>query len=583
MRLSPTPDLGSTRRLLFAAVVVWLLVCGVEASGAPSLKNFGDTDDAMRLFIVRDLVAGRGWYDQWIGRLQPPQGLFMHWSRLLDGGLAGMMLALRPFLGAARAELTTRYVWPLIWILPAVISALVVARNLGGRAAVLLTAILLAFDLPLYRQFIPGRIDHHNLQIVMAVSSLACALARRDRARWAAVGGVATALGLAIGLEALPMQALVGAGYGLALARDRGEARVTGAYGAALAVASLAFFLAQTPPSRWGLPVCDALGVNLAAALAVAGVGLAAAALSSRKAPAWLRLAMLAIAGAAAGATYLAIAPQCLHGPFADMNPAVRSFWFNRIQEVQALPAMLKLARQAAIIASIMMLMALTSAAFLAIRSRRTGVGPPLLALAMVLVACVTAWFTWRMQDYVFWIGIPILGAAFSLLAARRLRDLFVPSVIATVLLSPWMAGVAVGAIAKPSTKASRVPANPGPRCFSPGAYRALAALPQGAVLAPTDMGPFILLAGRHAALVAPYHRMSTEILAAHGAFDATPPLAEARVKALGATYLVDCPPYPLVVGPGSLGSRLRTGWTPDWLERLSGPKDTLQIYRVKG
>lgn len=47
----------------------------------------GDTDDATRLVMVRDMFAGHGWWDQKITRLQPPVGLYMHWSRLLDGGL----------------------------------------------------------------------------------------------------------------------------------------------------------------------------------------------------------------------------------------------------------------------------------------------------------------------------------------------------------------------------------------------------------------------------------------------------------------------------------------------------------------
>ena len=71
-----------------------------------------------------------------------------------------------------------------------------------------------------YRQFTPGRIDHHNIQIAMTVVAMACLLARENRVRWAAAAGVAAGLGLAVGLEALAFQALIGAGYALELARD---------------------------------------------------------------------------------------------------------------------------------------------------------------------------------------------------------------------------------------------------------------------------------------------------------------------------------------------------------------------------
>lgn len=43
-----------------------------------------DTDDAMRLVQIRDLLAGQGWFDMSQHRLMPPNGAGMHWSRLVD-------------------------------------------------------------------------------------------------------------------------------------------------------------------------------------------------------------------------------------------------------------------------------------------------------------------------------------------------------------------------------------------------------------------------------------------------------------------------------------------------------------------
>src|SRR3989442_10500095 len=78
MRLSPTPDLGSTRRLVATAAVVTLAVWVflILSKGAIG-RSLGDTDDAMRLVLVRDLLAGRGWYDQLIPRLTPPTGAYL--------------------------------------------------------------------------------------------------------------------------------------------------------------------------------------------------------------------------------------------------------------------------------------------------------------------------------------------------------------------------------------------------------------------------------------------------------------------------------------------------------------------------
>ncbi len=571
-------------RLLALTAVLGIAVCGILAARYGLAARPSDTDDAMRLYLVRDLLAGRGWYDQWIARLQPPQGVFLHWSRLLDGGLAAMMSLLRLVMPPSAADLATRIAWPFLWLFPAIGCALIVARNLGGRSAVLLTAPLLLVDIELYRQFIPGRVDHHDVQIVMAMAAFACALAPGRRTLWAAVGGVAAGLGLAIGLEALAMQALVGASFALALARDRKAAGPAGAYGLGLAVASSGLFLLQTPPDRWSLSFCDALALNLVAGLVVAGAGLCLTAVLAGRAPAWGRLALLAGTAVASGGVYLALDPMCIHGPFAAMNPAVRPFWFDRIQEVQSLATMLKRERGPALVAVVTNLLALAGAALLVAREWRAPRTSVILAAAMMIAAVVVGYFSWRMQDYVFWVGIPLLGAALSRVAERRLGDLMIPSVIASLLVSPAIVGGAVAAIANVEAPPKKGGGNPYAFevCFDPRAYRQLAALPAGVVLSHADLGPFILIYSSQSPVAAPYHRMADAILAVHDAFNASPAVAEAAVRKLDAAYVVDCPAYPMIAAAGSFGDRLHRGEVPAWLEPLSGPKATLAIFRVR-
>ena len=359
--LSPSPDLRGARPMIWLALAVAVAICALLALWTGALHGYGDTDDATRLVIVRDLVAGRGWYDQSIPRLHPPQGTWLHWSRLLDGGIAGLILAFRQIAPPAAAEYWARYAWPLLWVFPAVAAALAIARNLGGRSAPFLTALLLLIHLQLYRQFHPGRIDHHDIQITMTVVALACALATRNRTRWAALAGAAAALGLAIGLEAMPLLAVIGAGYGLALARDRNAGGPAVAYGLVLAASTAALFMIETPPWRWSMAFCDEIAPNLVAGVAVAGLGLALAGALAPRAPSWGRIGLIAATALAGGGVYLALDPQCLHGPFAAMDPAVRPFWFDRIQEVQPLPKMLGLENRAALTAIAVLVMSLAS------------------------------------------------------------------------------------------------------------------------------------------------------------------------------------------------------------------------------
>jgi hypothetical protein len=100
--------------------------------------------------------------------------------------------------------------------------------------------------------------------------------------------------------------------------------------------------------------------------------------------------------------------------------------------------------------------------------------------------------------------------------------------------------------------------------------------------MATQDFGSYILQATPHSVLIAPYHRLSKQILAVHEAFNAPPNQAEARVRALGADYVLDCPTYPMFIDAGSFGARLRQGPPPAWLIPLSPPRAVLKIYRVR-
>jgi hypothetical protein len=591
MQLSPTPDLGSNRRVLITAAIITVCVWAVMAwSQGDIAKTLGDTDDAMRLVLVRDLLSGRGWYDQLVTRLQPPVGAYMHWSRLLDGALAAMTWVFRLVVAPSSAELATRFAWPLLWIFPAVVCALTIVRSLGGRAAVFVGMVLMLVDVQLYAQFRPGRVDHHNVQITLTLIAAAFTLTGRGRVGWAVGAGVAAGLGLAIGIEALAFQALIGASYGARLVLDPDEARSARAYGLALAASTLVFFALQTPPWRWSMSFCDSLGWNLLIAIGVAGVGLAAVASWGAKLSAAQRFGLLVLVGAAATAAYLGADPRCLHGPFASVDPRLRPIWFDRVQELRSWPVLLRVDRDAAIVSMTMALMGLASAIYL-LATRRRRLDPALwLACALMALAAFAASHALRMEDYAFWFGVPIVAAAFTDIAARRLRGLLLPTLVASLFLSPVCVALAMTAAvklsarptAKVAAKAKARTAAAADSCFDTRAYAPLETLPPGVVLADIDLGPFVLAHSANSVLSAPYHRMSWGIWAAHVALAAPPGAAERAARALKVRYVVDCPGSGSSQGPTSLEDNLRRGRVPPWLEPLSKPGDTLQIYQVK-
>jgi hypothetical protein len=590
MPLSPIPNLTPTRRLLAVAAVLALCVWAMMAwTHGDVSRTLGDTDDAMRLVRVRELMAGQGWYDQVIARLQPPRGSMMHWSRLLDGALAAADWLLARVLSPAAAESAMRFAWPLAWIAPALAGALIIARRLGGASAVLIAAVLLLVDVQLYAQFRPGRIDHHNIQIVMAVVAAACAIASDGRARWAVLGGAASALGLAIGIEALAFHALIGASYALKLALDPKTARPATAYGLALAAAGAVLFTLQTPPALWFRAVCDALGFNLALAFVVGGLGLAAVAAWGRRVPLAGRLAMIGGVGLAAAGGYLAADPNCLHGPLAEVAPGLRPIWMDRIQELRTWPELWALDRNAALKSMVMVAMGLCAAVLLIARRGRPDPAA-LLAAALVALAGLAASQAFRLDDYAFWFGIPVVAAALGVLVDRWGQGALVTALAAAILLAPQTvtglttatvgAAVEKGGLAQAQAAPSAAEMGRDP-CLEAKAYAGLARLPAGVVLAPIDLGPFVLAHTPSAVLSAPYHRMAWGILAARDALDTSATAAEGKVRALNVRYVVDCPTDQSGPRLGGLGDDLRHGRTPSWLTPLPNGGGALRLYAL--
>ncbi|HLW92521.1 MAG TPA: hypothetical protein VKS78_14645, partial [Roseiarcus sp.] len=72
---------------LFLALLALALAVAKSSSIIATVWSAGDfanTDDAMRMVEVRDWLAGQAWFDLHQYRLDPPGGVFMHWTRVLD-------------------------------------------------------------------------------------------------------------------------------------------------------------------------------------------------------------------------------------------------------------------------------------------------------------------------------------------------------------------------------------------------------------------------------------------------------------------------------------------------------------------
>ena len=582
MTPTPLPDWKSRKAvLLLALAVVLVAALKLWIHKGPLLGvRLGDSDDAMRLVMVRDLLAGRGWFDQQVMRLQPPMGVWLHWSRLLDGGLAGYETILRAVLPAPAAEWLMRATWPLLWLFPAVAAGLAITRRLGGGLALTAGALLFMLCSDGYGQFAPGRIDHHNVQIALCVIAAAGAVWSGRRWDSAAAAGAATGLGLAIGIEGLPIYAVLGAGMALGFVLDRARARAAIAYGLSLATVTAGVFLIQTPPSRWGLSVCDALGLNLAAGLMAAGLCLAAAVLATRKASPLARGLAAGAAGAASGLVFLVLDPSCAGGPVAAVDPSIRGIWLSTIDEMEPLGALMAhdVGRGMALLAPA--LLGLAAWAFVGRRREGRSLEWALIG-ACLLVATAAMAAANRMGSYVVWFAVPLIACAATDVALAYGRGFLISAAAVAALFAPpamaWTATTIAGGLAH----RGHGPGSPlaDAACLDTAAFRTLAKAPLGLVLGAPNLGPFILATTPDSVLAAPYHRMAWGITAGHVLMSLPADEAEAAVRKLGARYVVAC----AATGPGdSLQARLAAKAPPAWLEPLSGTGERLQVYQVR-
>src|SRR4029079_16703131 len=202
----------------------------------------GDTDDNMRMMQVRGLLHGQGWFDLRQHRMNPPFGANIHWSRLVDLPIAGLILALRPFLGGPAAERWAVGIAPLLPYLLLLFSLALTARRLIEPRAYPVTFFAIFFAGSTNGMFMPERIDHHGWQLALLALCVA-ALADPKRIRGGLTLGIATALSLAVGLEMIIYLAIAGAAIVLFWVHDSDERDRLRAYAVSLAGGTALAFL----------------------------------------------------------------------------------------------------------------------------------------------------------------------------------------------------------------------------------------------------------------------------------------------------------------------------------------------------
>lgn len=585
--------------------VVWLFVVTHFVSSWTTVGNvFNDTDDAMRLVEVRDFLAGQSWFDLHQYRLDPPAGLPMHWSRFVDLPIAVLVRLAELVVSPAMAERVAMYLWPTLVLIPALLAVRRIACRLGGDWAALPALYLTATCSPAISQFVPGRIDHHNVQIALTLWLLAVLFDPPAPARGVRLA-VISAVMMAVGMETLPFVvfAALAVCQRLVFTEDgRAEAM---AYGAALAAATLAAMVGTLPMKLWTWGACDALSANYVGLSVVGGLGLAAVAALAPKRPV-VRAAGLAVVAALALVAFAVPEPACLRGPFAQILPEVRAVWLDGVTEIQPWWVFFSEHHVDALVALIAPMVAAVATLVLAREPETRRSVPFWLIVASAALATVIGLFQIRTIIYADILSLPLIAAAIGRAARQsevRGRTATVTVLVGTVLASSSLATFVVGKLAPASwtaeptaasagaeaassnTAASPVGAGAGKACMTLSNYADLARLPPGLVAAEINLGPSILAGTPHSVVTAPYHRMQRGILDGDHMLRWPPEAALKVMDARRVDYVVLCKASVSAASaaetePDSLLVHLMTGRVPRRLEEIPS-SGTIRVFRV--
>lgn len=569
----------------------------------------GDTDDNIRYLQVHDWLAGQGWFDLRQYRLDPPAGANIHWSRVVDLPIAGLMLLFRLFMEPGQADRWACGIAPLLPLLPLMLGLAFITRRLSreGNSAWIIAA-LAPLGAPMgIAMYMPLRVDHHGWQLALAVTMLA-GIVDRKWLRGGVVAGLSSALSIAIGMEMIVYLAGAGALIALRWVFKEGAARRMVPYALALG-GSIGLLYTAFASEANRAQVCDALSPVWVATLGLAsGCMLLLALLPLRS---WQqRLTAGAMVGVAVGAFAWWNWPQCFTGAY-QISPELEKLWLDNIREAKpitiqpltsAVP-MLALPIGGAIAAILGCVavrrdserlwawgtVALMTLFALGLMFWQIRAGPA----AQLLAIPAVAWAGFKMLELLATGPWPARIAA---LAGCGLVLVLFNAGESYSRLRLWAPALSSSPAAQGNQAAAEDRARrmdrirtANARCRTLPALAPLNQLPAATIFTLVDLGPRLIATTHHSAVAGPYHRNGAAILDVHHAFDGTPETFHEIARRHHARYFLLCPDFPegtiyRARSPSGFYARAERGKIPPWLHEVklkSAAELPYRLYRI--
>lgn len=600
--------------LFFGVFVFWGMVCAVLIALIPHTQTFpffATPDDAMRLVGIRDILAApsfwQAWFDTTQVRLNPPEGVVLHWSRLVDLLVLILISGFQLIFETQTAEYLAGIVWPLLLLFGVFwINTQLVIRFVGDQSwsAIWAGLILPVLFLPLLFEFRPGRLDHHNIQILLTLALVYSVLQSLHKPAFAIIAGLIAALMIAIGVETLAFICVAFAIFGLRWVWNcPGASEQLVRFGVCFATFATVLFVLTTPMHRYSHASCDVLSpVYITTSWMVAFASLMMLFLGHLLAARQARF-FTAVGfglGVLGGVAFLF--PQCLHGPYSQVEPLLNTLWMAHIEEAKGFLYSLQTAPHNFVIYYSVPLVGWGLCLIALYWSYTNPVEDRFWDWALIFlflsVACLIALLQLRGAKFAGVLAVPV-GAWVIAQTIASLKNSQNFILRAGRVAGSWMlfAGlchlVLFESFATPDMKSYEAEkANRKSvlfQCLSESEMRQLNRLPAALLLAPQNLGAHILLETHHSVLAAPYHRNAQGLLDTIRAFNAPQQVAYDFLKKREIAYIVLCPGQDLMrkdghVAEDALARVFARGDMPNWLETIAFQhgRSVLKVFRVK-
>ncbi len=516
----------------------WIFVClalaalVIDAANPPGFAS--DVDDRLRALQIKELLVDGQWHDLQINAVSMPEPYLSAWSRLVDAPYVGVTRFLQVFLaGEVAFDLSTQIVPVLLFF--AFACGLIFSISLLLKRSPNPIEALMIFPVGLFAilEFAPGRIDHHNFQLVFLawmVWALVC-----DHQKSGYWVGFLTLLSIAVGLEAIPFLVVVYCGLGLLSAGGHAKSiEKLQQAGTALVVVTLPVSYLLLGGTNVVAVHCDALSLPFICALIAGGflLNLVTRLIwpklqlsQDATMPALLlRLTVIVVPMLALLGILAVSFPVCTGGPYHMIDDVSRDFWLDRVGQERSFVFLARTQQTGVIIMFCLMIstFALATSKLIEDRSKQNSHVYILLALAFVSIVLAL----WQIRFYRFpaLFCAVLAPVAFAMVRTNVSVDASLRRKIMTLTLlaAPFLVAIAMQALNSVSKLQPSEHTLMARDYCNDGDYSVLSDLPGGIIAAPSALSISLAESSHNQLQIAafPTHRSSPGLRRIAGIFD---------------------------------------------------------------